>query len=478
MQLRPDTGSFRDPVNRVYELDGDARNGIDVDTIYRGVRKGALDNFRSLSKTDFYNDLVADRSLVRTEECLSGNAFDMIAAEGWDGVLQHERIPFISYPYEWTFSMLKSAATLHLDIVEKALENGWTLKDATPYNIQWVNAQPVFIDIPSFEPREAGAPWDGYRQFCSMFLTPLMLRGHLGIDHIPILRSCLDGIPATQAVNYFNGFKRFKKGVLSHIFLPAQVENSIAKKERDGVQAKRRAPPKHSDAMVVGLVQGLKRLVNSLKSDIEHTDWSHYDRTHSYQDDEHDAKKKFVEEKAKASRRGFIWDIGCNTGTFSRLVAPYADHVLSLDGDHDAIEQLYLRERETKSSNILPMVMNLANISPNQGWGRKERLALDSRKTPDLVLCLALIHHMRISANIPNIYFLKWLRSLEASVVLEFVDRSDEMVIKLLTNKKEQYNDYNAEQFEKECRLFFNIEDRLKLKSGKREVFHLSPKPL
>lgn len=477
MQITPDAGSFRDPANRVFVFNGATQADDNTYTVYRGVRQDALESFRALRDTPFFQSFLDEGKVVKTEECVDGDPYKAILALGWDGVLAHKRIPFITYPYEWSFSMLKAAALLHLELIETALEVGWTLKDATPYNIQWVNGRPTFIDIPSFEPREPGSPWVGYRQFCSMFLIPLMLRAHLGIDHIPLLRSCLDGISPTQAAPYFAGMNRFKKGVFSHIFLPARVENAIAKKERDGAEAKRRPASKHSDAMVIGLVQSLTRLVRKLDSEIEHTDWSHYDRTHSYQDDELEAKKGFVEAKVKESHRNSVWDIGCNTGGFSKLVSPYADFILSLDGDHDAIEQLYHREQTAPSSNIMPMVMNLANISPNQGWGGKERLALDNRVKPDFVLCLALIHHMRISANIPNRQFLQWLRSLDASVIIEFVGRDDEMVIKLLTNKKEEYPDYNAQQFESECEDLFDIHDRLKLKSGKRELFYLTPKP-
>ena len=227
--------------------------------------------------------------------------------------------------------------------------------------------------------------------------------------------------------------------------------------------------------MVVGLVQSLSRLVKKLTIDIKHTDWSRYDKTHSYQETDFDAKKAFVERHAARIHRNIIWDIGCNTGTFSRICSQHCNHVISIDGDHDAVEQLYLGEKKERDANILPLVMNLSNISPGQGWAGGERQAFDQRKKPDLVLCLALIHHIRFSANIPNILFLQWLRSLEAEVILEFVNREDEMVVKLLTNKKEQYADFDFEQFISEAKQFFEIKDRETLKGGKREIFFLSP---
>jgi hypothetical protein len=282
-------------------------------------------------------------------------------------------------------------------------------------------------------------------------------------------------VPPTEAIKYFKGLSRLKKGVISHITFPAMVENSIAARERDRAPAQKRTTKGQSNAMVLGLVQSLSRLIKGLKSDIRHTDWSRYDKTHSYESEDFVVKKAFVQKYAAQSARDHIWDIGCNTGTFSNICSPHCNLVVSLDGDHDAVEKLYLKEKEEKSSNILPLVMNLSNISPGQGWAGSERQAFDKRKDPDLVLCLALIHHIRMSANVPNILFLKWLRSLNSDVVLEFVNREDEMVVKLLTNKKEQYADYDIEQFIREAELFFTIENREPLKDGKRELFFLKP---
>ena len=217
------------------------------------------------------------------------------------------------------------------------------------------------------------------------------------------------------------------------------------------------------------------RLVKKLSIDAEHTAWSRYDRTHSYQSADFDTKRDFVLHHASRVAPEHVWDIGCNTGTFSRIVSERCQQVIAVDSDHEAVERLYLVEKQNRDSNILPLVMNLANVSPAQGWAGSERQAFDMRRKPDLVLCLALIHHVRISANIPIMYFLKWLRSLNAEVILEFVSREDELVVKLLTNKKEQYEDYNSDQFVQAVERFFSITDRHPLKTGKRELFCLSP---
>jgi SAM-dependent methyltransferase len=253
------------------------------------------------------------------------------------------------------------------------------------------------------------------------------------------------------------------------------MERRVEEKEKDRAPVKRRAGMKQSDAMVLGLVQSMRRLVAKLKVPVRHTEWSEYSKTHSYDRQAFDEKVQFVTRALETGRWNIAWDIGSNTGTFSQICAKYADKVIAVDGDHDAVEKLYLAERERGGTQILPLFMNLANISPSQGWGGKERTAFDQRNRPGFVICLALIHHMCLSANVPIPLFLDWLRSLEAKLVIEFVDRNDEMVQKLLANKKENYADYNRERFEQELRRRFRILASQDLKNGSRKIFFCEP---
>ena len=475
MTVEQNCGSFRDPANKVYEIKNHENDH--TTHILRGINEQTLSNYKDYLAITKLQHLRDSGDIVQSKLLSKSDPLAVeVLADGWAACIQHEVIPFISYPYEWSFSMLKDAALLQLKLIETSIECGWTLKDATPYNLQWTGCKPTFIDEPSFEPWNEGEPWVGYRQFCSMFLTPLLLKKHLDIDYLPLIRSSLNGIPPLEATKYFTGLNCLKKGVLSHIILPAKVENKIVNRERDNKPARKRTTIKHSNTMILGLVQSLNRLVSNLSVPIKHTDWSQYDKTHSYADSDFEIKKQFVQKQISDKHYSCAWDIGCNTGTYSKIICGYADSVISIDGDHNAIEQLYESEKNEEKSNILPLVVNLANISPSQGWAGKERQAFDERGKPDFVLCLALIHHLRITENIPNILFLQWLRSLDANIVLEFVNRDDEMVVKLLTNKKEQYDDYNYDQFISETTQYFNIIDQVTLKNGKRELLYLTPK--
>jgi len=471
------TGSFRDPTGKVYELEYKS-DGVLSKRILRGLDSETLEFHKCLLDSPFFSSLVRSGKVVDTE--ILSNEDDVnvqqILSDGWSGVIEHEEIPYVSYPYEWSFSMLRQAALLHLEILESSLENGWILKDATPYNVQWYGVNPIFIDTPSFIPWESGSPWVAYRQFCSMFFTPLAIQAYLGIDHRSILRSNLDGIDPVQAVKYFSGFKKLKKGVLSHIVLPSRIEKHILNNERDAAEAVKRKSPKHTKAMVIGLVQSLSRLISGMSLQGEKTDWSDYKETHSYSDNEHGAKKEFIEKSISGKSYQIVWDLGCNAGDFSRICEDECEYVIAVDGDHGAIEKLFKAQELTEGRNILPLNLDLSNLSPNQGWASSERIAFDQRKKPDLIICLALVHHLRLTNNIPNHLFLKWLASMEADVVIEFVNREDEMVVKLLTNKHEKYADYNLPQFLAEVDLYFDIKDREILKGGKREIFLLSPK--
>ena len=467
-KLEADSGSFRDVENRVY------RHG---NRILRGVSKTALEHWNKLSGTEFYQKSEARGDVIKTVLLPnSDTAAKKILKDGWAAVLEHDRVPLITYPYEWSVSMLRDAALLHLRLIERAVKSDWMLKDATAFNIQFINAKPVFIDTVSFEPREEGEPWHGYRQFCMMFLIPLLIRYHLNIDHLPLLRSNLEGIAPTDAAKLFRRSDGLKKGVAAHIQLPARIENSIANKERDDAEAKSRTASQKKDR-IIALLQSMRRLIKKLDFGIDHTTWSNYEKTHSYNDTEIVRKEQFVLKSAKTGRWKTAMDIGCNTGTFSKIVAPFSDMVISADGDHNAIEQLYQREKgDDNVGNIIPLVVNLANPSPAQGWAGVERKALGDRVNPDLILCLALIHHIAISANVPIPIFLDWLQSFKADIVIEFVTREDDMVKKLLTNKTVNYDHYNLDIFETELGHRFKIIDSELLKGGHRKIFFVAPK--
>ena len=470
--LQRDLGSFRDPSNAIFS------NGSGADrTIYRALDAKTADCLRKLARQDYFLQLLEDGKVVGIKFLNRTNRVHRELTQlGWDSVVQHDTVPLISYPYEWSFSMLKDAALLQLELVEASMENGWTMKDASSYNIQWKDGKPIFIDLPSFVPWAKGEAWIGYEQFCSHFLRPLLIRSHLGINMERLLRSDLEGITSVEAIKYFRGFSRFKAGVLSHVFFPSIIEEHLLKKHGDNNLMPKSRQRDFSKAMIVGLVQSLARLIRGLNINDEHTKWSRYAKSNSYSEADFEEKKSFILKVCPDGSRGTLWDLGGNTGEFSRICREKFRHIICVDADSQAIEKLYVQEKRAENSNILPLTIGLNNLSPNQGWLGKERKSFAERSKPEYIFCLALIHHLRISSNIPLCDFFKWLSEFRAKIVIEFVDRNDEMVIKLLAGKKEKYLDYNKHRFIEELSHYFTIFDRKTLKDGKRELFALQPK--
>ena len=461
LQLEP--GSYRDRNGAVFYRDGE---------VFRGISAKALANWERLSAAPFFRELTALGSIVETARVQ--RELEVQFGGDWAAVLEHARIPFVSYPYEWTFGMLKDATLLHLDLLEAALGAGMILKDSSAYNIQWSGAQPVFVDIPSFELMRRGEPWVGYRQFCELFLYPLMMRAYKGVDFRPWLRGNIDGIPAHALRPLLSTRDLARPGVLMHVLAQNALQRRYSSSPRN-VRCSL-AEAGFDERMIARNVASLKKIVGRMTATGAKTTWADYAKTHSYDDAEFQAKLGFVREAAAHRHWRLVWDLGCNAGMFSRLAAEHADYVVAMDGDWMAVEHLYLGQQgRADRQKILPLVVNLSDPSPSQGWQGLERKSLPDRGTPDLTLCLALIHHIVIGANIPMREFLSWLASLRTALVIEFVGRDDEMVETLLRNKDDQYADYSLENFEGQLTRHFAIQEKRPLKDGKRWVYFTLP---
>lgn len=458
-----ESASFRDRNARVFYFEG---------AVYRGLSAQALDEWNALAATSFFSRCTDAGSLVRTErvDAAAGSFPDAAHAFGWSALLRHERISFISYPYEWSFGMLKDAALLQLDLLSAALEEGMILKDSSAFNVQWRGARPVFIDVASFEKLRAGEPWIGYRQFCQMFLFPLMLQAYKDVSFQPLLRGGIDGIDPQTLNNMVSARDLVRPGVLLHVVLQAKAQAGYAETKQDVKKDLKAAG--FGTELIKANVKGLRKLVSGLNWQRSRSEWSHYANEHSYTDADFETKKKFVAAAVDSRHCRLAWDLGCNTGTFSRIAARNSDCVVAMDADHLAIEYLYQELKKEGNSTIVPLVSNIADPSPNLGWRGLERKSLSERGKPCLTLCLALIHHVVISANIPLREFIQWLSLVTGSLVIEFVTKDDPMVKKLLRNKVDNYTDYELPYFEESMNEFFEVATREELKSGSRILYH------
>lgn len=420
--------------------------------------RGAAE-WRAVKNSSFFRQATADGRLVETEELSEGGAT----------LLSHRRIQFWTYPYEWSFSMLQAAALLQLDLLEAALADDLTIKDATPYNIQFVGSKPVFIDIGSFRPLEEGEPWLGYRQFCQLFLFPLLITAHTGINFQMLLKGALDGVEPATARAILAG-ERFKPGVLTDVFLQARADRATA--TRDVRSELSRAGFRKE--MIVANVRRLRKVIEKTTWDESSSTWSEYAQC-DHVGTQRGPKAEFVLSVGAERHRSLVWDLGANDGHFSRTVAPHADTVLAVDGDALVIERLFRQVRERGPANVTPLVVDLSNPSPGLGWMGLERRRLEDRGRPDLTLLLAVVHHLVIGSNLPLTEVMDWLRSLDGEVVFEWVPPDDPMARQLAVNKRpwEIHPDYNEEDCRRLISTRFEIRREQALEG--RVLFHLSP---
>jgi hypothetical protein len=456
-------GSFRDPESRVFYSGGD---------VYRALSADGLSDFEALRGTGL---LEGDR-VVATEQIEDGGRF---AREGLlvhepAGVLRHERIPFVSYPYEWTFSMLKDAALLQLDLLLSSLEHDLVIKDATPYNVQFKGAKPVFVDVGSFERLREGEPWVAYRQFCMLYLYPLLLQAVKDVPYHPWMRGSIDGITPLQMRNLMSFRDRFRRGMFTNVFLHARLEARYADRPGQVKQEVRRVFKKE---LFVANVRKMRKLVSRLEWDPPQGVWTAYGERNSYTDDDAKRKDEFVRQVSTSQPWNLVWDIGANNGRYSRIAAEGAKTVIAVDADQGPVELLYRDLRAEGDEQILTLTMNLADPSPGLGWRGLERKAMPERGRPDLVLALALVHHVAISANVPVREFLSWLASLGTALVIEFPTREDPMVKKLLAPKRDGLHpDYELGYFERTLNELFEVDRSERLESGTRVLYFARPK--
>lgn len=459
MTVATDAGSFRDPDSRVYLDDGSVRRALSA----RG-----LADYEAFAASKLFAQTQADGSVVATTRADAADGPAILShGDATAAVLEHERIPFVTYPYEWCFGMLRDAALLQLDLLDRAITESLSLKDATPYNVQWQGTKPVFVDVGSFERLRGNEPWVGYRQFCCLYLYPLMLTAYSGVSFQPWLRGSLEGIEPADAAALLPR----KKGVTINARLLARLERKQGDTSARDTNAKL-AKAGFKPEIIQAQVRRLHKLVGGLEWKTAKTAWTEYDdNNRGYDEPDLDAKKAFVAETAERVKPQLAWDLGANDGAFARIVAPHAQTVIAMDFDHETVEHMY---RALDTPNITPLVVDLCDPSPSRGWALAERGPLPERGRPDLTLSLALIHHLSITRNIPVRAILEWLKSLGGVHVVELPLRDDAMVQRLLSAKRddEAHPDFDREPFERAAGEVFEIRRSQEL--GSRVLYELA----
>ena len=367
------------------------------------------------------------------------------AAPGAVAVIRPRRIGFISYPYEWSFSQLKEAALLTLELQSRALDAGMRLKDASAYNIQFDGGVPLLIDSLSFEVAEATEPWPAYRQFCEHFLAPLALMSQRDARMGLMLRDFIDGIPLDLAASLLPGRSRLNFGVLSHLHLHAGAQRRAA---REGPPASG-APRPQRRVSATGqraLLDSVRRTVAGLRWEPS-SHWTEYATTTSYSDAATASKAQIVREMLAAVGGASAWDLGANTGVYSAMAAEAGYRVVAWDQDAGSVEAHWRRVRGGGNPAILPLVLDLANPSPAIGWALEERRSFLERGTPDLVMALALVHHLAIGNNVPLPRVAGLFARMAPHAIVEFVPKEDPMTRRLLDARRDIFEEYSLDGF-------------------------------
>jgi hypothetical protein len=360
---------------------------------------------------------------------------------------------------------LKDAALAILSIQRRALKAGMSLKDASAYNIQFVRGKATLIDTLSFELYKEGQPWVAYRQFCQHFLAPLALMALRDVRLNQLLRVYIDGVPLDLASELLPSKTRFHFGLLTHIHLHAG-----AQKRYSGVDVKSRAPTMSQQAMT-GLIDSLDSAIRKLEWKPGGTEWENYYDITNYSDAAFEHKKQLVEEWSARWKPSLVWDLGANNGVFSRVAGESGAYVVSSDIDPTAVEQNYRQMKEEKTQNLLPLLIDLTNPSPSLGWANEERDSFGARGPADMVLALALIHHLAISNNVPLLQVADFFSKIGKWLVIEFVPKVDSQVQKLLVSREDIFPNYTREGFEAAFRQRFRIAEAVNVRESERILY-------
>lgn len=437
---RLDPGSFRDPAGRIILAGG---------RVFRTVAPENWQTFVQLEASGLLERLVESGMLwpaaAPPDGTVPPDVRDFVADSGYR-VMEHPALPFVSYPYEWPFALMKRAALLHLDLQLRLLDDGYTLIDGTAYNVQFSDTRPVFIDTLSIVPYAEGDPWLGYQQFCTQFLNPLLLMAKRGIGFHAWFRGALEGIGVPETARLLPLRSKLSWGVMTHVLLHAKLLSGIDHSSRPDAKKKSiKGPSKNG---LIGMLRGLRRLVGGLTpKGLDGTRWNDYADNNSYASGEAEAKKRFIAEFTAKARPGMLWDFGCNTGAFSEVaLAGGADRAIGFDFDLGALENAVGRA-DARKLPLLPLFLDATNPSPRQGWRQMERAGLSERANADALLALAFLHHLVIGKNVPLGEAVKWLVGFAPTGVVEFVPKSDPMVQGMLAQRKDIFGDYDIATF-------------------------------
>lgn len=457
--------TFRDPAGQL---------SLEADHALRRVRPSAAEEALLFLRSPLRQQLERDGDLIATE-IVSENpaeADDSAAhpgAAGSDLLLRHPRIHPISYPWEWTPAQWRAAAELTLRIALKAVDAGWVLKDATPLNVLFSGPRPVFVDVLSFEKRDPHATvWLAYGQFVRTFLLPLVAAKYLAWP----LETTLfwrDGYEPGLLYRALPRWRRFHPALFDVVTLAVLFEG------KSGKAKKPQAKPSATDPELAAHIlhkrfARLGKQIRAMAPGAGDSEWSRYEQSAShYQPADVERKQRFVQTVLERALPARVLDVGANTGTYSLMAAEAGAHVVSLDNDTAALEALW-RKTLAQHKPVTALVANIARPTPAAGWKNREQLSLLDRLAGrfDLVLLLAVIHHLILREQVPLAHIAGLCAELtQRWLLVEWVPPSDPMFQEWLRGRDDLYGRLAEGDLLHAMTPFFHLADRCALENGR-----------
>ena len=449
--MTPDPASFRDPAGFVFTQDGVVLRQVNL--VYRKP-------YDLLMTSGLYDDLVGAGLLVPHREHAPPPA-DALAYK----VIEPHRIPFISYPSEWSGGQLKQAALATLEVQRRALSFGMSLKDASSFNIQFIGSRPVLIDTLSLERYVEGTPWVAYRQFCEHFLAPLALMSLADPRAASLLRGSIDGIPLTLACRLLPWRSRLRPSLLLHLHFHALE----LKKHQNPTESRKAGHVTLTGLR--GLIDSLEGAVSQLQFTAADSEWDdYYDRT-NYPAAAMAEKAALVRAYLEEAQPKLVWDLGSNRGRFSRIAAELGCYVVSSDYDAAAVDSNYRQCQLQNDANILPLVIDISNPTPAFGWGNTERSSFLQRGPADTILALALVHHLVITRGVPFERIAATFAGSCRSLIVEFPSLEDSQVRQMLSQNTAAKARYSEDAFRDGFARHFRIVREQQIEGSQRILF-------
>jgi ribosomal protein L11 methylase PrmA len=462
-KLQYEAGSFRDPAGRVFYHNSD---------VYREIKKTGLERINFLQENDLLGDLIEKKFIVKTEIIREKDNFNL--QKNNIAVLKHEKIEFISYPYEWTFDQLKDAAIFHLNFQIYLLKKNAKLLDASAYNIQFKNNKPIFIDVLSIDKYTDGEFWYGHKQFCENFLNPLLLKSKKGIDFNNWFKGNLEGISTNEISNLLSWYDFFSYTIFFHVFMLNKVETNTKKNPKTSHQNTKNFKNLKKQSFIAILNQ-LKNYIKKLTPKKLASTWDKYSYENTYNIEEEKIKLEIVKDFCKTNKINLLADFGCNEGKFSEYAANNGVNVIGFDFDLNVLNRAF-RKAKNSNSKFFPLFSDFTNPSSNLGWNNSERQSLVKRGKFDASISLALIHHLVIAKNIPIEDAIRWLVSFSPIGLIEFVPKNDPTTKIMMTLKGDIFPDYNEKNFEKILSSIKNIKKITKITNSDRKIYEFTDK--